>query len=88
MPSTLNVISGCESFSFLGHLINQNNIMVDLSKIDVVMKREVPNPPSHFCNILMLVDYYNRFILDISNIVVPLMQQGQVIDYVSRQLKP
>ncbi|CAH1425867.1 unnamed protein product [Lactuca virosa] len=57
---------------FLGHLVNQNGILVDPAKIEAVMRWEVPRSPSEIRSFLGLADYYRRFIRDFSKIAVPL----------------
>ena len=57
---------------FLGHLVNQKGILVDLTKIEAVMQWEVPKSPSEIRSFLGLVGYYRRFIQDFSKIAVPL----------------
>ena len=59
---------------FLGHLVNQKGILVDPSKVDVVMQWEVPRSPSKIQSFLGMAGYYWRFIQHISKIVVPLTQ--------------
>ena len=57
---------------FLGHLVNQNGFLVDPTKIEAVMKWEVPKTPSEIQSFLGLVGYYKRFIYNFSNISVPI----------------
>ena len=57
---------------FLGHLVNQNGILVDPAKIEAVMRWEVPRSPSEIRSFLGLVGYYRWFIENFSWIVVPL----------------
>ena len=57
---------------FLGHLVNQNGILVDPAKIEAMMSWEVPRSPSDIRSFLGLAGYYWRFIQDFSRIVVPL----------------
>ena len=68
---------------FLGHLVNQKGILVDLAKIKVVMQWEVPKSPSEIRSFLGLSGYYRRFIQDFSKIAVPLtrlMRKGWIYD--------
>ena len=66
----------CEFWSrevqFLGHLVNQNGILVDPAKIEAAMRWEVPRSPTEIRSFLGLAGYYQRFIKDFSKIVVPL----------------
>ena len=45
---------------FLGHLVNQDGILVDLAKIEAVMRWEVPRSPTEIRSFLRLTDYYRR----------------------------
>ena len=68
--------SNCEFWlrgvQFLGHLVNQKDIPVDLAKIEVVMQWEIPRSPTEIRSFLGLAGYYRRFIRDYSEITVPL----------------
>ena len=57
---------------FLGHLVNQEGILVDPAKVETVMSWEVPRSPSEIRSFLGLEGYYRRFIKDFSKIAVPL----------------
>ena len=57
---------------FLGHIINQEGILVDPTKIEAVMRREIPKNAFEIRNFLGLAGYYLRFIQDFSKIAVPL----------------
>ncbi|KAI3522357.1 hypothetical protein L1887_00076 [Cichorium endivia] len=63
-----------QEVQFLGHLVNQNGIMVDPTKVEIVLKWEVPKTPSEIRSFLGLAGYYRRFIQDFSKIAVPLTQ--------------
>ena len=56
----------------MGHLVNQNGILVDPTKIEAVMRWEVPRSPTEIRSFLRLAGYYRRFIKDFSKIAVPL----------------
>ncbi|CAH1431601.1 unnamed protein product [Lactuca virosa] len=57
---------------FLGHLVNQKGILVDPTKIKVVMQWEVPRSPSEIQIFLGLAGYYRRFIENFSRIAAPM----------------
>ena len=71
MPCSPSVSPGCE-VQFLGHLVNQNGILVDPTKIEEVMRGEVLKSPSDIQSFLGLAGYSWRFIREFSKIVVPL----------------
>ncbi|KAJ9561583.1 hypothetical protein OSB04_006743 [Centaurea solstitialis] len=62
---------------FLGHLVNREGIKVDPTKIEAVIRWEVPNTPTEIRSFLGLAGYYRRFIPDFSKIVVPLTRLTQ-----------
>ena len=57
---------------FLGHVVNQEGIMVDPAKIEAVMKWEQPKSPTEIRSFLGLVGYYRRFIQGFYLISTPL----------------
>ena len=57
---------------FLGHLVNQDGILVDPAKVEAIMRWEVPRSPTEIRSFLGLAGYYWRFIRDFSYIVMPL----------------
>ncbi|GKC88527.1 retrovirus-related pol polyprotein from transposon TNT 1-94 [Tanacetum coccineum] len=65
---------------FLGHVVNQNGIHVDPSKIEAVKNWKTPTTPSKIRSFLGLAGYYQQFIANFSKIVKPLTtltQQNQ-----------
>ncbi|GJT37353.1 putative reverse transcriptase domain-containing protein [Tanacetum coccineum] len=99
----MDLMNRLQEVHFLGHVVNQNGIHVDPSKIEAVKKWKAPTTPSEIRSFLGLAGYYRRFIANFSKIAKPLtsltqknkkyglgcvlMQRGKVIDYASRQLK-
>lgn len=57
---------------FLGHVVNQEGIMVDPAKIEAMMKWEQPKSPTEIQSFLGLAGYYRRFIQGFSSIATPL----------------
>jgi hypothetical protein len=57
---------------FLGHVLSEEGISVDPSKVQEVMDRKVPTTVGEICNFLGLVGYYRKFILDFSKIAKPM----------------
>ncbi|KAL5583538.1 hypothetical protein UlMin_015980 [Ulmus minor] len=59
---------------FLGHVISQEGISVDPSKIKAVLQWEQPRNVSEIRSFLGLAGYYRRFVENFSRIFVPLTQ--------------
>ncbi|KAD6794782.1 hypothetical protein E3N88_05678 [Mikania micrantha] len=57
---------------FLGHVVNENGIQVDPSKIKAVEQWETPRTPTEIRQFLGLAGYYRRFIKNFSKIALPL----------------
>ncbi|GJW16361.1 putative reverse transcriptase domain-containing protein [Tanacetum coccineum] len=62
---------------FLGHVVNQNGIHVDPSKIEEVKKWKAFTTPSKIQSFLGLAGYYRRFIANFSKIAKPLISLTQ-----------
>uniref|UniRef100_A0A151UFL5 Retrovirus-related Pol polyprotein from transposon 17.6 n=1 Tax=Cajanus cajan TaxID=3821 RepID=A0A151UFL5_CAJCA len=61
-----------EELSFLGHVISSGGIVVDPSKVEVVLKWETPKSVSEIRSFLGLAGYYRRFIEGFSKLALPL----------------
>ncbi|KAD6796137.1 hypothetical protein E3N88_07033 [Mikania micrantha] len=73
---------------FLGHVVNQNGIQVDPSKIQAVKQWETPRTPTEIRQFLGLAGYYRRFIRNFSKIALPLTtltQKNQPFIWSSQQ---
>ncbi|KAK1411557.1 hypothetical protein QVD17_38107 [Tagetes erecta] len=57
---------------FLGHVINEQGIQVDPSKIEAVKQWKAPETPTEIRQLLGLASYYRRFIKNFSKIAKPL----------------
>ena len=72
-----NCFSMCEFWlkevNFLGHVISQNGISVDSSKIDAVLNWSRPTSATEVRSFLALAGYYRRFVEGFSKIVTPLI---------------
>ena len=58
--------------AFLGHVTSGNGIVVEPSKVEVVLKWKPPMTVTDVRSFLGLAGYYCRFIQNFSKIVVPL----------------
>ncbi|GKD44943.1 putative reverse transcriptase domain-containing protein [Tanacetum coccineum] len=62
---------------FLGHVVNNNVIYVDPSKIEAVKNWKIPKTPSEIRSFMGLTGYYRRFIVNFSKIAKPLTSLTQ-----------
>jgi len=63
-----------EKVKFLGHVIFNKGVLVDLTKVEAVLQWEPQKTVTEIQNFLGLAIYYRRFIEGFSKIVVPLTQ--------------
>jgi hypothetical protein len=61
-----------DKVSFLGHIISNGGIAVDLAKLKEIMEWRVPTTVTEIRSFLGLVGYYRRFIEGFSKIVKPM----------------
>jgi hypothetical protein len=61
-----------KEFSYLGHVITDGGIMVDLSKVQDVLNWNPPYNMSKIKSFLKLAGYYRGFIKGFAKIVKPL----------------
>ena len=57
---------------FLGHVVSNEGIKVDPSKIEAVMNWDRPRTPTEVRSFLGLAGYYRRFVQDFAKIATPL----------------
>jgi hypothetical protein len=73
-----------KEIKFLGHTISQEDIAVDLDKVQEVMNWKPPTTVRQIRSFLGLTGYYRRFILDFSRIAKPmtkLLKKGAKFDW-------
>jgi len=63
-----------EEVQYLGHVIFAQGIVVDPTKVEVVIKWESPKSVTEIRSFVGLVGYYRRFIEGFSKIMMPLTQ--------------
>ena len=57
---------------FLGHVVSEEGIHIDPSKINTIKNWSAPKTPTEIRQFLVLAGYYRRFIENFSNIAKPL----------------
>ena len=75
-PYTTLFRSKCEFWlkevQFLGHVVSNEGIKVDPSKIEAVLNWDRPRTPTEVRSFLGLAGYYRRFVQDFAKIATPL----------------
>ncbi|GKD60204.1 putative reverse transcriptase domain-containing protein [Tanacetum coccineum] len=61
-----------QEVQFLGHVVNQDGIHVDPSKVESIKNWKTPESPTYIHSFLRLAGYYRRFIENFSKIAKPL----------------
>ncbi|XP_075494755.1 uncharacterized protein LOC142532320 [Primulina tabacum] len=61
-----------EQVAFLGHIVSNEGISVDPSKVDSIKQWSIPKTISEVRSFLGLAGYYRRFIADFSKMALPL----------------
>jgi hypothetical protein len=61
-----------EEVPFLGHVISDEGIEVDPSKVQDVLDYKSPRSVTQICSFLRLAGYYHRFIPNFSKIAKPM----------------
>ena len=62
---------------FLGHVVSENGVSVDPSKIEAIMDWEQPKSVFEIRIFLGLAGYYRKFIKDFSRLVAPMTKLAQ-----------
>ena len=74
-------MSKCEFWlkevSFLGHIVSEEGIRVDPSKIEVILEWKPPRNVTEVCSFLGLVGYYRRFVKGFSMTMALMMRLFQ-----------
>ncbi|MCP6675394.1 hypothetical protein NL520_28760, partial [Klebsiella pneumoniae] len=60
-----------QEVQFLGHVVNQQGIHVDPSKVEAIKNWQAPKSPKEIRQFLGLAGYYRRFIENFSSIAQP-----------------
>ena len=72
MPRRQNVLSTCESWSFLGQWITTRGVAPVKGKLNAVREWETPTSVKDIRSFLGFANYYRRFVPGYASIVAPL----------------
>ena len=61
-----------EKVKFLGHVVSEQGVAVDPTKIEAVMKLEPPKNVTEVRSFLGLAGYYRRFVEGFSKLAMPM----------------
>jgi hypothetical protein len=59
---------GMKEIQYLGYIVNEQGVHVDLAKIQVIHDWPTPRTITYLCSFLGLDNFYRRFVLGFSNI--------------------
>ena len=73
---------GLHWIKFLGHVVSENGIAMDLDKVRAMADWPTPKSAAHVHSFIGLVNYYRRFIKDFAEIALPLIElTGKSVDF-------
>ena len=59
-------------FDFLGHIVNEHGLHKSPDKIEAMLKYAIPENVSQLRSFLGLVNYYHKFLRNLSSVISPL----------------
>ena len=79
MPNSVSVNFGYKKLAFWGHVLTQDGIAVDPSKVKAVQEWKQPTNMTEVRSFLGLAGYYRRFIEGFSTIAKPMTNYSRKI---------